>query len=56
MLLRLNNNNIIQIHYQNKSLPEIIQLYGGLEDHIIDDFGFKIPICTENGGYPANER
>ena len=50
------NNILIQNHYQNKSLPEIIQLYGGLDDHIIDDFGFKIPICTENGGLPADER
>ena len=50
------NNILIQNHYQNKSLPEIIQLYGGLEDHIVDDFGFKIPICTENGGLPADER
>lgn len=31
-------------------LPRIINLYGGVEDHVLDDFGFKIPICSERDG------
>ena len=31
-------------------------MYGGLEDHIVDSFGFKIPLCAENGGYTAAGR
>ena len=31
----------------------MIQLYGGLEDHVVDEFGFKSPLCSENKGFTA---
>ena len=31
-----------QEQFSDKPLPKIIQTYGGLEDHIVDVFGFKI--------------
>ena len=31
-------------------MPRIINLYGGVDDHVVDDFGFKIPVCSEGGG------
>ena len=33
-----------------------VKLFGGLEDHVVDSFGFKIPLCSENGGYTAAGR
>jgi len=43
--------------FLNKTqLPEIILKYGGLEDHVIDPFGFKYPLCAENGGFTASGR
>jgi len=36
--------------YSGRPLPKIIKTYGGLEDYVVDPFGFKIPICAENGG------
>jgi len=43
-------------HYKEKSLPKIIQTYGGLEDHVVDTFGFKMPLCPENGGFTMDGR
>ena len=37
-------------------MPEIIAKYGGLEDHVVDPFGFKYPLCTENGGFTSRGR
>ena len=45
-----------QEKYSDKTLPDIIQTYGGLEDHLVDVFGFKMPICAENGAMEANSR
>ena len=33
-----------------------MKLYGGLEDHIVDEFGFRTPICSENQGFTATSR
>jgi len=38
-------------HYKEESYPSAIQVYGGLEDHVVDEFGFKFPICAENKGF-----
>ena len=45
-----------QEKYAGKPLPEIIQTYGGLEDHVVDVFGFKTPICAENGALATQMR
>merc|ERR1712142_252895 len=42
--------------YSGMPLPKIIQTYGGLEDHVVDVFGFKLPICPENGGFTREGR
>merc|ERR1739838_376862 len=43
--------------YLNKSiLPDIIETYGGLEDHVVDPFGFSYPLCAENGGFTSAGR
>jgi len=42
--------------FSEEPLPKIIQTYGGLEDHIVDVFGFKMPICPENGGFATDGR
>ena len=41
----------MQEHYKEESYPSAIQVYGGLEDHVVDEFGFKFPICAENKGF-----
>ena len=41
----------MQEHYKEESYPSAIQVYGGLEDHVVDEFGFKVPICAENKGF-----
>ena len=33
-----------------------MKLYGGLEDHVVDEFGFRTPICSENQGFTATFR
>ena len=33
-----------------------MKLYGGLEDHVVDEFGFRTPICSENQGFTATSR
>ena len=39
------------------AMPRIINLYGGVGDHVTDDFGFEIPICSErDGGFTAEGR
>ena len=40
----------------NNAYLEDVKLFGGLEDHVVDSFGFKIPLCSENGGYTAAGR
>jgi len=42
--------------YSGRPLPKLIQTYGGLEDHAVDVFGFKIPLCVENGGRDTESR
>jgi len=42
--------------FSDRPLPQIIQTYGGLEDHVVDVFGFKMPICPENGGFATDGR
>jgi len=42
--------------YTDSALPGIIQTYGGLEDHVVDVFGFKMSICPENGGFTTDGR
>jgi len=42
--------------FHDRAMPKIIQTYGGLEDHIVDVFGFKMPICPENGGFATDGR
>ena len=46
----------MQEHYKEESYPSAIQVYGGLEDHVVDEFGFKFPICTENKGFTSAGR
>lgn len=48
----------IQDYYKDKSYPphSIIPQYGGLEDHVVDVFGFKMPICSVNGGFTSEGR
>ena len=43
----------MQEHYKEESYPSAIQVYGGLEDHVVDEFGFKFPICAENKGFTS---
>lgn len=43
-------------HYRDISYPPIVRTYGGLEDHVVDEFGFKKPICSENGGFTMDGR
>jgi len=45
-------------YYKDKSYPphSIIPQYGGLEDHVVDVFGFKMPICSVNGGFTSEGR
>ena len=31
-------------------------MFGGVEDHVVDSFGFRIPLCAENGGYTSDGR
>ena len=33
-----------------------MRLYGGLEDHLVDVFGFRIPVCPEVGGFTTEGR
>ena len=42
--------NRIKERFKNSTYPTEVQLYGGLEDHIVDEFGFKTSICSENKG------
>ena len=46
----------MQEHYKEESYPSAIQVYGGLEDHVVDEFGFKVPICAENKGFTSVRR
>ena len=46
----------MQIQFSDRALPKIIQTFGGLEDHVVDVFGFKMPICPENGGFATDGR
>ena len=48
--------NLLQNQFHDRAMPKIIQTYGGLEDHIVDVFGFKMPICPENGGFTTDGR
>ena len=34
----------------------MIEKYGGLEDHVLDPFGFKYPLCAGDGGFTSNGR
>jgi len=46
-------------HYSQLSedqLPELIKLYGGLEDSVIDRFGFKIDLCNPKNGFTSKGR
>ena len=45
-----------QDHYKDQPYPPVVQLYGGLEDHVVDEFGFRTPICSENQGFTATAR
>ena len=50
---------IIQAFYlaqQLTILPDMVQLYGGLEDYVLDPFGFEYPLCAENGGFTSTGR
>lgn len=38
------------------NLPAIISDYGGLEDTVEDAFGFKMPMCSHNGGFTSAGR
>ena len=42
-----------QEHYKDQPYPSVVKLYGGLEDHVVDEFGFRTPICSENRGFTA---
>ena len=60
MLIIENNFLLLQDKYfsfAQAAMPQIINLYGGLGDYVTDDFGFKIPICSEReGGFTAEGR
>ena len=45
-----------QAEYKDQPYPPVVQLYGGLEDHVVDQFGFRTPICSENQGFTATGR
>ena len=45
-----------QEHYKDQPYPSVVKLYGGLEDHVVDEFGFRTPICSENQGFTATGR
>ena len=49
----LYKTSILQEHFKEESYPSAIQVYGGLEDHVVDEFGFKVPICAENKGFTS---
>ena len=43
--------------YQNlTTLTAMIEKYGGLEDYIVDPFGFEYPLCAGNGGFTSTGR
>ena len=46
-----------QDSYKNLTiLPAMIEKYGGLEDYIVDPFGFEYPLCAGNGGFTSTGR
>ena len=38
------------------NLPYMIEKYGGLDDYIVDPFGFEYQLCAENGGFTSTGR
>ena len=36
---------------QTEMVPELVALYGGVEDYVEDTFGFKINVCDEAEGF-----
>ena len=48
--LLVNNFRKIYDGVRDNDLPDEIQDYGGLMDYIVDDFGFKVPICSLREG------
>ena len=49
--LNMEYMQIPQEKYSDKALPKIIQKYGGLEDHVVDVFGFKKQICGAKSSF-----
>ena len=56
MSISLNYRFSYQEHYKDQPYPTVVKLYGGLEDHVVDEFGFRTPICSENQGLTAISR
>ena len=42
--------------WAEEDLPEMIKLYGGLEDSVNDLFGFKYDLCDPNMGFTSSGR
>ena len=40
----------------HEDLPDMIKLYGGLEDYVVDGFGFKYDLCSPNKGFTSQGR
>lgn len=40
----------------DEHLPHMIKLYGGLEDYVVDGFGFKYDLCSPNKGFTSQGR
>merc|ERR1719228_2179554 len=35
------------------AMSPVVELLGGMEDHVMDPFGFPYNLCAENGGFTA---
>jgi len=45
------------LYYENNThLPDTVKLYGGVEDYVVDPFGFQYPLCPQNGGFTSQGR
>ena len=57
VISNLDNFCYFQESFQNlTNLPAMIEKYGGLEDFVVDPFGFKYPLCAGNGGFTSAGR
>ena len=43
-------------HLQGDQLPDLIKLFGGLEDYVVDLFGFKLDLCNPSNLFTSRAR